>query len=258
LHKTSDMVGLEAAKTLCEFKSLPNKEIAPAVSLLTFFLTSPGSVNKLAALRVINKVISNPARVVLIQNISEIEGLLKENNRSLSAFAISILLKISKEDSVEQLLNQVEEFIGESSEEFKVDILSSVKSLVKKHPRKYRALVNFLSHCLKNEGQYEFKSAAVTCLENVIQEIPDAREIGLFTLAEFIEDCQYPSIHIQVMNLLAKEAQNIPNPAKIARLINNRTLLEGPEIRAAAITTLGKFAQTKPKLVNQIKPILEQ
>lgn len=103
------MVGLEAAKTLCEFKSLPNKEIAPAVSLLTFFLTSPGSVNKLAALRVINKVISNPARVVLIQNISEIEGLLKENNRSLSAFAISILLKISKEDSVEQLLNQVEE-----------------------------------------------------------------------------------------------------------------------------------------------------
>ena len=46
---------------------------------------------------------------MLIQNISEIEGLLKENNRSLSAFAISILLKISKEDSVEQLLNQVEE-----------------------------------------------------------------------------------------------------------------------------------------------------
>lgn len=133
-----------------------------------------------------------------------------------------------------------------------------MKSLVKKHPRKYRALVNFLSHCLKNEGQYEFKSAAVTCLENVIQEIPDAREVGLFTLAEFIEDCQYPSIHIQVMNLLAKEAQNIPNPAKIARLINNRTLLEGPEIRAAAITTLGKFAQTKPKLVNQIRPILEQ
>lgn len=56
LHKTSDMVGLEAAKTLCEFKSLPNKQIAPAVSLLTFFLTSSASVNKLAALRVMNKV----------------------------------------------------------------------------------------------------------------------------------------------------------------------------------------------------------
>ena len=103
------MVGLEAAKTLCEFKSLPNKQVAPAVSLLTFLLTSSGSVNKLAALRVINKVISNPARVTLIQNISEIEGLLRENNKSISAFAISILLKISKEDSVEQLLTQVEE-----------------------------------------------------------------------------------------------------------------------------------------------------
>lgn len=54
-------------------------------------------------------MISNPARVVLIQNISEVEGLLRENNRSLSAFAISILLKISKEESVEQLLTQVED-----------------------------------------------------------------------------------------------------------------------------------------------------
>jgi len=50
------MIGLEAAKTLCEFKALPNKQIAPAISLLTFFLTSSGSVNKLAALRIINKV----------------------------------------------------------------------------------------------------------------------------------------------------------------------------------------------------------
>lgn len=59
------------------------------------------------------------------------------------------------------------------------------------------------------------------------------------------------------MNLLAKEAQNIPNPAKIARLINNRTVLEGPEIRAAAISTLGKFALSKSKLIPQIKPVLE-
>ena len=59
------------------------------------------------------------------------------------------------------------------------------------------------------------------------------------------------------MNLLAKEAANIANPAKIVRLINNRTVLEGPEIRAAATTTLGKFALAKPKLVSQIKPALE-
>jgi len=59
------------------------------------------------------------------------------------------------------------------------------------------------------------------------------------------------------MNLLAKEAHNVSNPAKIARLINNRTVLEGPEIRAAAITTLGKFALVKPKLALQIQPILE-
>lgn len=59
------------------------------------------------------------------------------------------------------------------------------------------------------------------------------------------------------MNLLAKEAQNISNPGKLARLINNRTVLEGPEIRAAAITTLGKLVLNKNKLVPQIQPVLE-
>jgi len=111
---------------------------------------------------------------------------------------------------------------------------------------------------LKNEGQYEFKSACVSCLEYVIQEIPEAKEIGLFTLAEFIEDCQFPDLHIQVMNLLAREAVNLTHPAKFVRLIYNRYVLENSNIRATAITTLGKFAVEKHQLIPQIKRMLEE
>ena len=51
------MIVFEAAKTLCEIKSLPNKELAGCVSTLWLFLTSQNSINKFAALRIINKVI---------------------------------------------------------------------------------------------------------------------------------------------------------------------------------------------------------
>jgi len=129
--------------------------------------------------------------------------------------------------------------------------------LAKKHPKKYRSIVNFFSHCLKNEGQYEFKSACVSCLEYVLKEIPESKEVGLFTLAEFIEDCQYPSLHIQIMNLLAREAANVAHPAKFVRLIYNRFILEDSNIRATAISTLGKFALEKHSLIPQIKKILD-
>lgn len=133
-----------------------------------------------------------------MENNTELENLLRDNNKSLSAFAISILLKISKEGSVEQLLSQIQEYISEASDEFKIDIVSSIKALARKHPSKYKNIVNFLAYCLRNEGQFEFKSACVSCLEAVIKEIPEAKEIGLFTLCEFIEDCQYQVLHFQV------------------------------------------------------------
>lgn len=258
LQRSSEMVSMEAAKVLCEFKALPNRALVPAVSCLSFFLSSSSHVNRFASLRIINKLITNPARIPLIENNTDLENLIRENHASLNAFTISILLKISKEDGVEELLGKIQDNIAESSEEFKIDIVSSAKALAKKHPKKYKAIVNFYSHCLKNEGQYEFKSACVSCLEYVIQEIPEAKEIGLFTLAEFIEDCQFPHLHIQVMNLLAREAGNLTHPAKFVRLIYNRAILENSNIRATAITTLGKFSIEKHQLIPQIRRMLEE
>lgn len=257
LQRSSEMVSMEAAKALCEFKTLPNRQLVPAVSTLTFFISSQTSVNRFAALRIINKLISNPARISLIENNTDLESLIRENNTSLNAFTISILLKISKEEGVDELLSKIQDNISESSEEFKVDIVSSAKTLAKKHPKKYKSIINFYSHCLKNEGQYAFKSACVSCLEYVLQEIPESKEMGLFTLAEFIEDCQYPSLHIQIMNLLAREAGNLTHPTKFIRLINNRIVLENSDIRATAVTTLGKFCLEKKQLISQVKPMLE-
>lgn len=148
--------------------------------------------------------------------------------------------------------------MSEASDEFKIDILSSVKPLSKKFPSKYNEILHFLSSCLKNRGQQEFKSAVVSCIEELMAKIPKAKEAALLTLVDFIEDCQFPSLHIQIMNLIARESDKIVNHAKFIRLINNRVVLENSDIRAAAVTTLGKFALAKHELIPQIKYIIEK
>lgn len=101
------MVVFEACKALCELKNISNKELGGAISSLSVFLMSSSSVNKFAALKILNRFISNPSRASLFANTNEIENLISDNNRSLSCMAISLLLKVCKENQVEKLLNQI-------------------------------------------------------------------------------------------------------------------------------------------------------
>jgi len=104
-HKSTEVIVFEACKSLCELKNLSNKELSPTISVLSMFLLSTSSVNKFAALKILNKLISNPLRANLITNTEEFENLLSDNNKSLCSMAISLLLKICKDENIEKLLN---------------------------------------------------------------------------------------------------------------------------------------------------------
>jgi coatomer protein complex subunit gamma len=93
------MVSLEACRAYSQIKSLNNKEISQAISVLLLFLTNEhNSVIKFSALKTLNQLIDSPLRANLLVNVSEIEELINDNNRSIATIAISLLLKISKED----------------------------------------------------------------------------------------------------------------------------------------------------------------
>lgn len=72
----------------------------PIVQILLLHLNSTSTVNKFASLKILNKLISNPIRATLFNNLTEIEALVSDNNRSLSSLAISILLKVCKETNI--------------------------------------------------------------------------------------------------------------------------------------------------------------
>jgi coatomer protein complex subunit gamma len=76
------MVIFEGCKALCDIKTLSNKDLQPMVQVLMVFLSSSNSVNKFVSLKLLNKLISNPIRRSLIQNTSEIDSLIHDNNKS--------------------------------------------------------------------------------------------------------------------------------------------------------------------------------
>ena len=46
------------------------------------------------------------------------------------------------------------------------------------------------------------------------QDIPDAREAGLAHLCEFIEDCEFTYLSVQVLHLLGNEGPTTKEPAR--------------------------------------------
>lgn len=59
-----------------------------------------------------------------------------------------------------------------------------------------------MSNSLREEGGFEYKKAIVDSIVTLISEIPDAKEIGLLHLCEFIEDCEFTYLSSQVTTII--------------------------------------------------------
>ena len=75
-------------------------------------------------------------------------------------------------------MNQIQSFMSEISDEFKVIVVDAVRSLCLKFPSKHVQMVSFLSSCLREEGGYEYKRAIVEAIFDFVQNIPDSKEAG--------------------------------------------------------------------------------
>ncbi len=71
-------------------------------------------------------------------------------------------------------------------------------------------------------GGYDYKKAIVDSILLLIREIPEATEPGLSHLCEFIEDCEFTVLSVQILFLLGKEGPKTQNPAKFIRSASDR------------------------------------
>ncbi|CAG2067738.1 unnamed protein product, partial [Timema podura] len=175
LRHKSEMVIYEAAHAIVNLRRTTARELAPAVSVLQLFCSSPKPTLRFAAVRTLNKVaMSHPAAVTACN--LDLENLITDSNRSIATLAITTLLKTGAESSVDRLMKQIASFVSEISDEFKIVVVQAIRALCLKFPRKHSVLMNFLSAMLRDEGGLEYKASIADTIITIIEENPEAKE----------------------------------------------------------------------------------
>lgn len=241
LKHRADVVVFEAARAITTLPNVTATELQPAINVLQRFLVQPKPSLRFAAIRTLNVIASTMPLAVTSCN-ADMEVLIADQNRSIATLAITTLLRTGSENSIERLLKQIQNFLSEIADEFKVKVVSAIHALCLKYPSKYYALMNFLGNALREEGGFEFKRAIVDAYLGLMDKIPESKETCLSHLCEFIEDCEHTQLSTRILHLLGKEGPSMPEPGKYIRYIYNRLILENATVRAAAVSALSSFA----------------
>lgn len=257
LRHKSEMVIYEAAKAICRLPGVDTNDLAPAITVLQLFLTSPKASLRFASIRTLSEVATRHP-ISLMKCNDDMEGLVSDSNRSIATLAITTLLKTGSENSIDRLMKKISSFMTEIGDEFKIVVVQAVRELCLKYPTKNRVLVGFLATFLREEGGYEFKKSIVDSILDLIHSIPETKETALLHLCEFIDDCEFSELIVQVMHVLGRVGPTTSTPSKYIRFVFNRLILENAVVRAAAVTTLGAFASRLPELRPSILILLKR
>jgi len=257
LRHKNEMVIYEAAKAICNLPSVEASDLNPAITVLQLFLSSPKPALRFAAMRTLSEVaVRQPISVSKCND--DMEGLVSDSNRSIATLAITTLLKTGNEGSIDRLMKQISSFMGEIGDEFKIVVVRAIRELCVKYPGKHRVMVGFLATFLREEGGYEFKKAIVDSIVELMNTIPETKETSLLHLCEFIEDCEFSELIVQILYLIGSTGPATNSPSRYIRFIFNRVILENAVVRAAAVSTLGAFATRVPELRPSIVVLLRR
>ncbi|KAJ1663361.1 coatomer subunit gamma [Coemansia sp. RSA 1813] len=260
MSHSSDMVSLEAARAVCQLRDVSSGPLTRAVSVLQMFLGSPRATARFAAIRTLNALARTHPEAVQPCNV-DMESLITDKNRSVATFAITTLLKTGNEASVDRLMKQMQGFMAEISDEFKIIIAEAVRSLCRKFPSKHSLFLGFLSGILRDEGGYDFKRAAIEGIIDLAKNVPECKEPALAHLCEFIEDCEFTKLSVRVLYFLGEEGPQTAKPTMYIRHIYNRVVLENAVVRAAAVNALAKFGASSladPALQKSVRVLLKR
>jgi len=255
LRHKSEMVIFESAKAICSLPGVESNDISPAITVLQLFLSSHKPSLRFAAMRTLSDVaVNHPVSVAKCND--DMESLVSDSNRSIATLAITTLLKTGAEANIERLMKQISSFMTEIGDEFKIVVVKAIRELCLKYPKKHRIMVGFLATFLREEGGYEFKKAIVDSIVDLMNSMPETKESSLLHLCEFIEDCEFTELIVQIMHIVGAVGPTTCTPARYIRFVFNRLILENSMVRAAAISTLGAFATAVPEVRNSCIALL--
>ncbi|EPY37516.1 coatomer gamma subunit [Angomonas deanei] len=258
----SDLVMLEAVKSICSLRNITDKEVSPAVMVLHLYLSTTSNYNAVsmfAALSQLSQVATtHPAAVSPLNDT--LETLVLNPNRVIATLAITTLLKTGTEKTIDRLIAPLtsSNYFSSLGDEFKAVIVDAMRVLNAKFPSKYSVLLSFLFKALQDDGSAELKKCIIDTMMDIASANPSSNDVVLTHLANYIDDCEFPAVTKSVLMHLAEEVPHCANPKKYVRLIYNQATLEQAEVRAVAITTLAKLAARVPSLRPSICQLLKR
>ncbi|ETV71325.1 hypothetical protein H257_13452 [Aphanomyces astaci] len=256
LRHKSEMVLYEAARAICSLP-LDSRDLAPAITVLQILLSSVRPTLRFAAVRTLSHVAH--VQPMLVAKVNEdLETLIGDSNRSIATLAITTLLKTGAESSVDRLMKQINTFMNEIADEFKIVVVDAIRNLCVKFPQKHRMLLAALSSFLREEGGFEFKKTITDAILEIVTVLPDAKETGLLHLCEFIEDCEFTLLSVQILHVLGVLGPSTSTPSRYIRFIYNRIILENATVRASAVSALTAFALQVPELAPSLRTLLQR
>ncbi|MES1920723.1 hypothetical protein MHBO_002363, partial [Bonamia ostreae] len=189
---------------------------------------------------------------------SEIEFLVDSPNKNIASLAMNTLFKIGDKSSLSLLLETLSQRISNLPETMKLELLSTVTIACQKYPLKLNELVKIMSRILQNEPNFKPKQFIVTEFEKIIESDDKLREICLANLCDFIEDCEYSDLTLQILNIIGTNAVRSKTPSNYIRYVYNRITLELPLVRCAAVDALANIGKTVPALANYVKVLIQK
>ena len=249
----SEMILIESLRALMKINHL--KGLTKLMPRLQRLLQSSLTINKFAAIRIVNELaLKSPEVILELRN--DIESLLKDKNRTIVTLATSSALRISTEKNIEKLLKKIGKFIQGLPDSFRIQVLETIEQTAKKYPNKHAFLLNFLGNLLNLKG-VNFVHKIIDVMLNICELSDEMNVVMLKVLGDFIEDCQYEQIIQRVINIIGEVGPNCKERIKYMRTIYNRMILEGPSIRATAISALYKFIANEED-VEHVKQLMQK
>lgn len=96
------------------------------------------------------------------------------------------------------------------------------------------------------------------CIVSIIEENPESKEIGLWYLCEFTENCKFTMLATHVLHLLGQEGPKTNNPSTYICFIYDHLVLEHEEVRAGAVSALAKSGAQKEEMLLSILVLLKR
>ncbi|AMD20334.1 HDL410Wp [Eremothecium sinecaudum] len=260
LSSRHEHVQLEVCKVISALSnSVPTDLFISMIQTLQGLLTVPRMCSRFAAVRLLNKISMVAPEKIVVCN-PELESLINDQNRNISTYAITTLLKTGTSKNISSLIKTIGKFINDVSDDFNVIIVDAILTLSLKFPEEWKNILAFLIDTLKSsDGGYEFKNGIVEALFDLVKYVPQSKEQALEHLCDFIEDCEYNELLVRILHLLGKEGPNTKNPSLYVRHNYNRVVLENSIIRSAAVSALSKFslAKSDPTLIDSVQSLLK-